>query len=85
MASGIPVIATNIPAVKNIITNQVTGLLVNQNPKDVAKAIYQLSKNSSLRKSIIANGLKNIKKYSWETVANQYETIYRSIFLNKNK
>jgi glycosyltransferase involved in cell wall biosynthesis len=85
MASGIPVIATNIPAVKNIITNQVTGLLVNQNPKDVAKAIYQLSKNASLRKNIIANGLINIKKYSWETVANQYETIYRSIFLNKNK
>jgi glycosyltransferase involved in cell wall biosynthesis len=85
MASGIPVIATNIPAVKNIITNEETGLLVHQSPKELANAIVRLATDTTLRKNIIKNGLENVKKYSWETVANQYETVYRSILLNKNR
>jgi len=85
MASGVPVIATNISGVKNIITNNFNGILVNKNSQELAKAIRQLVGDKNLRKNIIANELKEVKKYSWETVANQYKTIYQSIFLNKSK
>lgn len=81
MASGTPVIATNIPGVKNVIIDKYNGLLVNQNPKDTARAIRTLVKNSTLRKTLIRNGLEAVKKYNWENVTDQFEDIYRSILL----
>lgn len=77
MASGIPVIATNIVAVRNTIRNNQNGLLVNQSPDDVAAAIRLLTKNAVLRKRLITNGLRTVKKYNWEKIVGQFEDIYR--------
>ena len=85
MATATPVVATDIPAVRNIIKDEVNGLLVKQNPHDMALAIYNLCGNSSLRKSIVKNALIEVKKYNWEEVSNEYEKVYRNIFLSKKR
>jgi len=84
MACGVPVIATNIPGVRNIVKNGVNGLLVNQNPQAIAKAINLLINNQKLRNKLIHHGFEEVKKYSWETVTDEYENIYRKLFIKMN-
>jgi len=85
MVTKTPVIATNIPAVRNIIKDKVNGLLVHQDPKDVAKAISKLIKDPALRKNLINNAFHDVKKYNWEKITDQYESVYRNIFFRKNR
>lgn len=85
MATGTPVVATNIPAVRNTIKDKINGLLVKQNPQDMARAIYNLCNDSSLRESIVKNALIEVKRYNWEEVTNKYEKVYRNIFLRRKR
>ena len=79
MARGLPVIATNIPAVKNVIKNNYTGLLVEPTPEKIAEAIEKLIKNPKLREKLARNGLKEVKKYSWDKIVKQTEQVYREV------
>lgn len=85
MATGTPVVATDIPAMRNIIKHKVNGVLVKQNSDDMARVIYNLCKDSSLRERIVKNALIEVKRYNWETVTNKYEKVYRNIFLSKKR
>jgi len=83
MASGLPVVVSNITSIKNIIDNGVTGLLVKLTPDDFAKAIVKLLSNSQLREKLIENGLKEIKKYDWNKIVQKFEYLYTGL-MNEN-
>lgn len=82
MASGLPVVVSNITSVKNIITNNVTGLVVNQTPEDFAQAVEKLLDNPGLRIKIIRNGLKEVKKFDWNKIVRKFENIYETVYRN---
>ena len=79
MASGTAIIATNILAVRNIIKHGRNGLLVEQNPIDLAKAIYLLATNGKLRKKLVAQGKKDVIQYNWEKITDRYEALYQMV------
>lgn len=85
MASGIPVIATNILAVRNTIRHGQNGLLVDETPEALAQTIRMLVKNAPLRRKLMSNGLQDVKKYNWETVTDQFEDCYRNMVRKTNK
>lgn len=86
MATGTPIIASDIPGTRNIIKNNYNGLLVKPTAEEIAKAIEKLIKNSKLRKRLVENGLKEIEKYSWNKVVKQTEEVYRVVIKeHKNK
>jgi glycosyltransferase involved in cell wall biosynthesis len=69
MASGTPVIASDIPIFKEILGD--AAILVN--PLDVAsieKGIFQALSDCELRKSLIAKGKDRVKEFTWEKTAN---------------
>lgn len=76
MENGLPVIANNIPGVRNIIKHNYSGILVANDVSSYAKAISELSKNSILYNSIKINELREVKKYDWKYVVNSFEKIY---------
>lgn len=84
MVSGLPIVASNIPAVRNVVENNKTGLLVKPLPEDFAKAIEKLLNSSQLREKLIKNGLEEVKKYSWDKIIEKFEDIYREV-LGENK
>ena len=50
MASGLPIIATNVGGVKDILNNNKNGILINEkNPKQIAKKLNSLIKNKKLK------------------------------------
>lgn len=84
MASGLPIIASNIPALRNVVENNKTGLLVKPEPEDFAKAFEKLINNPQLKEKLIKNGLKEVKKYNWDEITKKFEDIYKEV-LNENK
>jgi glycosyltransferase involved in cell wall biosynthesis len=85
MASGLPIITSNVPGVRNVIKNNYNGLLVNQTPEAFSNAIEKLIKNPKLREKLARNGLKEVKKYSWDKIVEQTERVYEEVLKEHNK
>lgn len=80
MASGLPIIATRVGGVPDIITHSRNGLLVEKNDVEgLAEAIVNLTNNKSLRVKIGMNNIEDSKKYDVETMVNKYEELYRKL------
>jgi glycosyltransferase involved in cell wall biosynthesis len=85
MASGLPIVASNIPAVRNVVENNKTGLLVKLTPEDFSKGIEKLLMNSKLREKLIENGLEEVKKYNWDRIVEKFEKVYIEVLNETNK
>lgn len=79
MASGLPIVVSNIPSVRNVVVNEKTGLLSQLSEKDFALNITRILTNSSLQKKLIANGLKEVKKYNWDNIVLKYQNLYTEV------
>lgn len=77
MATETPIIASDILGNRSIIKNNYNGLLVKPTSKKIAEAIKKLIKNPRLRERLSKNGLKEIKKYSWNKIIKQIEKLYK--------
>jgi len=81
MESGLPVIATNVGGVPEVIQNEMTGLLVEQ--KDsiaIAESIDRFLTDSNLRKKIIPNTKKVVDEFSLEKLEQKYFEAIRKLF-----
>ncbi len=77
---GKPVIGCNIPAVADVVTNEVDGLLVQQRPDEIADAIRMLLSDSALAAQMGAMGhIKAMERYSWDSLAAKTRQVYRSV------
>lgn len=71
LASGTPVIGSNVGGIPDIIKNGKTGLLVpEKKPDEISNAIIKILSDRKLSGKLAANGQKHVKtNYSWETVS----------------
>jgi len=77
MASGIPVVASNIDGYATVITPGVDGLLTTpRNSEELALAIGQLLENDALRRQFIQAGLQKAREYAWPQVARRIMDYY---------
>ncbi len=69
MASGIPVVSTNVGGVPFIVHDQDTALLVPpKSPDAMANAILRLIEDAALSEKLVDNGLAEVEKYTWQRV-----------------
>lgn len=78
MAAGLPVIATSVGGVPEIIEDEVTGLLVPpSNPAALSGAILRLLNNQDLRKQIAAAGHKRVvERFSFDRLIDSLDALY---------
>jgi lipopolysaccharide heptosyltransferase II len=63
-ATGVPVVATKVGGVVDIIEDDKTGLLCSpQNPKDMAEKIFRLYKDKDLRSKLALESKKHVESY----------------------
>lgn len=82
MASGKPVVASNIGGIPEVVKDGVTGLLFKRgNPEDLADKIIMVLENRSLSESLVFNAKNLIKeRYSWPVIASCMEDLYENAF-----
>ena len=73
MASGIPVISTNVGMVNDLLVNGKNGSVsYNYDPKELASYIEKIVDNQKLREMYIKNSLSILNEVKWETVGEQH-------------
>lgn len=81
MACGVPIVATNVDAIPNILTNGVNGMLVDKDDyHKAADAVDKLFKQPDLRSSLVkteSNIVKN--KFDGKRVAQNSEQLYKEL------
>ena len=79
MSHGLPVIASDLPANKEIIIDQENGLLFeNENVSDLANKINKFFDSNLLQNTLPLNSTKTIKEsYNWDDIAKAYIDIVK--------
>lgn len=78
MKVGTPVIASNTSSIPEVVED--AGLLVNPlDNREIVNAMYEISSNVKLRNQCIQKGIKQAKKFSWETTAKKTVEVYQNI------
>ncbi len=64
MAMGVPVVATRVSAIPELVEDGINGLLVSpRDPEQLADAVQRLLTDQSLRERVIENGRARIRRY----------------------
>lgn len=74
MAAGVPVVATNAPGIRDVVQNNVTGLLVPVGtPADLADAIRRVVTNHELGQRLAAAGWAMVRnRFTWDIAMDGY-------------
>ena len=86
MATGKPVVASNISGYASVVTNEVEGLLVP--PKQevpLAQAVTRLMQDAPLRRQMGERGRAKAADYGWEQISRKVMDYYIKILMNKTK
>jgi len=85
MAAGVPVVATRVGAVPELISEGHSGLVVETaNPSAIADAVIKLLTDTKLRNSIACEARKTVwKQFSWETICSTLIQMYRDVLDTK--
>lgn len=85
LASGVPVVSTDVGGVPYIVNDGQTALLVSPNSPDaMAEAILKLMDDSALSEQLIKNGLAEVQKYTWQRVWPILFGIYQQVSHSAN-
>jgi len=76
----IPVIATNVGGIPELISNNFTGLLVSpENPEQMINAINTLLNDNQKQKLLSKNAFEFINNnFSWDSLIDKYTNLYKS-------
>jgi glycosyltransferase involved in cell wall biosynthesis len=80
MASGLPVIATDISGSQDLIKTGINGIVVKPgNIDEMASALYQIAGDISLRKQCASANAVKAKSYDWYAVSCSYLELMKSL------
>jgi glycosyltransferase involved in cell wall biosynthesis len=77
MAAGVPVVATNVAGIRDVVVNGETGVLVPPgDPDELAVAIEKVLGNSTLRHRLVSHAAKDVReRFTWDAVMPQYRAL----------
>ncbi|MEZ4521108.1 MAG: glycosyltransferase family 4 protein [Thermomicrobiales bacterium] len=77
LATGAPVVASNIPGYAGVVTHGETAVLTKvADPQGLALSIVRVLADEGLRESLQENGLRHVKRFGWNVVARQLLDVY---------
>jgi glycosyltransferase involved in cell wall biosynthesis len=78
MACGLPIVATRVGGIPDIIEDGANGYLVDtKNQEQIAEVLLKLLQDEQLRKDMSDNNRERVRRYRWDTVTATLEGIYQ--------
>jgi glycosyltransferase involved in cell wall biosynthesis len=85
MASGLPVIGSDIPGISDLIDDKRNGLIFKENsPEDLHQALISLLSSPLNYSKISLASYEFSKQFYWDNIVNQFEFLYMNLFMEKN-
>jgi len=85
-AMGLPVVATTVGGIPDLLTNEETGLLVPDGDEQaMVKAVIRLLEDSSLTKRLSSNGRRLATHSSWEQILPQWKRVFAEVMDRRMK
>jgi glycosyltransferase involved in cell wall biosynthesis len=78
LACGLPIIATNHIAHKNILTHNYSAFLTNASPKEFAEGIIKILYDNQQKENIAANAKKESEKYTFSNISKKLLNYYQN-------
>lgn len=80
-AVGLPVVASNVGGIPEVVLHEQTGILVpSDDPKSLAEAVMRLASDAELRKKMGEAGRKHvIDNFEWQECVSQMDELYRKL------
>jgi glycosyltransferase involved in cell wall biosynthesis len=77
MAAGVPIVATDVPGVRDVVAHEETGLLVPaESPAELAQAIRRVGSDRALRDRLTRNAYDRVcAEYGWGRVLPMYREL----------
>jgi glycosyltransferase involved in cell wall biosynthesis len=77
MVAGVPVVATDVPGIRDVVKSEETGLLARaSDPVSLAACIRRMVEDPSLRDRLISNAAIRVRdQFTWDAVLRQYCTL----------
>lgn len=79
MNVGLPIIASDVGGVPDMIQNEKNGVLIQPSPEELANEIYRLYCNEGLRKQLGTTALRSAKLFTAEEMSRQYIDLYQRV------
>lgn len=81
MASGTPVIATDVGGVSDIVVDEYNGFLVpEKSPQEISNKIIELFSNKDIMIKFRLNGIKTInEKFSWNSISEEFCDLFHTV------
>jgi glycosyltransferase involved in cell wall biosynthesis len=77
MASGLPLVVTDVPGNEDIVKANHCGVIVNsENVESMTEGLYRLLSDKPYTEELASIALSSSKKYDWSKIAEQYESVY---------
>ena len=78
----LPIIASTETGLSNDISETKSGIIIELNPKSIAKAIIEILENDNLAKELAKNGKKLVsERFETEVVCRNFHHIVEKVFL----
>jgi glycosyltransferase involved in cell wall biosynthesis len=83
-ASGLPMLATDMPGLADLVRPERTGLLVPpQSPELLAAALHRLLTDDALIERMSVNARQAVSEYDWRNIALRHVALYQSLLTNR--
>jgi UDP-glucose:(heptosyl)LPS alpha-1,3-glucosyltransferase len=78
-ASGLPILATPVNGVRELVQDARNGFLISREPADIAERLRQLAESAELRERLGAAARTSALQYSWDKMVLRHDALYASL------
>ena len=83
-ASGLPIVATRVHGISDLLADGDAGILVERDARSVADALTRLASDPALRSRLGKGALERSARYSWRASVASVTDLYRSLLADRD-
>jgi len=84
MAAGLPVVATKVGGILDIIKDGENGVLVDsKSPEQIAEAVLKIHSDKSFANGLVEKARVGLQRYDWDKIAEEVDLIYKESIWKK--